>query len=72
MFVYNLYWAAEHSILLYPKTDNQSFIHGNYARLPVIPGENQCTVGFVEVIRNNTLNPEIGLDVLKMMGVSVC
>lgn len=67
MFVYNLYWEAEQSILLYPKTLQQSSITGDYAKLQQIPGTNRCTIGFVEVIRNNALNPDIGNDVLGLL-----
>jgi len=67
MSVYNFYWESEQSILLYPKTLQQSLITGEYARLQQIPGTKRCTLGFVEVIRNNALNLDIGNDVLGLL-----
>jgi len=67
MFVYNIYWEAEHSILLYPNTLQQPAINGDFAQLQVIPRGNQCTLGFVEVIKNNTLNPDVGTEILALI-----
>jgi|SRR5690606_27686977 len=57
MFVYNLYWKAEKSLLLFPKTNQSDSSFGNYnyrskrlleSKLEDLP--NQCKLGFVNIV----------------------
>lgn len=67
MYVYNLYWDAPKSLLLYPGVDN-----GNIN--PFRPfhkgreGENACKTGFVNVLdENNRLNKNIATEIISML-----
>jgi 5-methylcytosine-specific restriction enzyme subunit McrC len=65
MYAYNLYWDAKRSMLLYPnsKVINEEF--GNYWKGRENPENNQCKVGFINVLdENNYLNLDIGVEIL--------
>lgn len=68
MFAYNLYWQSEKSMLLYPKTANQPDISGSFAQLQGRPGQNQCRLGFVDVLKEGKLNQDIGEEILGKVG----
>jgi 5-methylcytosine-specific restriction enzyme subunit McrC len=69
MFAYNLYWNAGKSMLLYPRHANQSDVEGSFAQLQERLGDNQCRLGFVDVLKDGILNKEIGEEILGKMGV---
>ncbi|BAV94989.1 5-methylcytosine restriction system component-like protein [Ichthyobacterium seriolicida] len=65
MYAYNLYWGANKSMLLYPNSVNIEEIFGRYWKGRTNPDENQCKIGFVNVLNDsNSLNMNIGSDVL--------
>ena len=65
MYAYNLYWDAKRSMLLYPNSKNIDEKFGNYWKGREEPKENQCKVGFINVLNQNAeLDQEIGDKVL--------
>src|SRR5690625_3612519 len=52
MFVYNLHWKAEKSLLLYPKT-NQSDSH--FGKFHYNNLENKCKLAFINIIDSNSI-----------------
>ncbi|WP_165749495.1 McrC family protein [Cellulophaga sp. Z1A5H] len=68
MFAYNLYWDANKSMLLYPHTSNIDENFGKYWKGRANPLDNQCKVGFINVLdENNQLNFEIGENIIKKL-----
>lgn len=67
MFVYNIYWNACKSMLLYPKTANTPEPLGQY--LKGQENQHHCKLGFVDVIKPDTgiLNTEIGKEILQKL-----
>ncbi|WP_035483493.1 McrC family protein [Gaetbulibacter saemankumensis] len=66
MYAYNLYWDAKRSMLLYPnsKLINEKF--GNYWKGRENPDNNQCKVGFINVLdEDDYLNLTIGGEILE-------
>lgn len=68
MFVYNMYWNAGKSILLYPRNTNQQNVNGAYAEFKDSARENSCQLAFVDVLKGGKLNLETGREILVMMG----
>jgi 5-methylcytosine-specific restriction enzyme subunit McrC len=77
MFVYNLYWKAEKSILLFPKTNQSDSSFGNYlykskhleqTKLINIP--NQCKLGFVNIVDSDGILPSevLANEIFKKLG----
>ena len=65
MYVYNLYWDAKRSLLLYPNSLKTNEKFGNYWKGRDVTLENQCKLGFINVLDNNSqLNLDIGKEVL--------
>ncbi len=57
MFTYNLHWKAEKTLLLYPKTDQEDSIFGefHYKKLNL-----KCKLGFLKILdSNNLINQKI-------------
>ena len=69
MFAYNLYWNAGRSMLLYPRNANQQDIQGSFAKPQEHNEENQCSLGFVDVLKNGQLNKDIGEEILGKIGL---
>ena len=63
MYVYNHFWESYHSILLYPQSNDQTDIAGDFA-LPIGNRDHKCQLSFVQVLKNGTLNREISKDIL--------
>lgn len=66
MFVYNLHWKAEKSILLYPRTDQTdsafgTFHYNNHNR--------KCKLGFLDITQNNLImkGADISNEILKKL-----
>ena len=65
MYAYNLYWDAKRSMLLYPNSKNITEKFGNYWKGRIDPDDNQCKVGFINVLdEKNDLNLDIGVQIL--------
>lgn len=63
MYVYNHYWDSYHSLLLYPLTRNQKDTKGKF-KLPFNGQTHSCALGFVQVIKDNSLNIDIAEEIL--------
>ena len=64
MFVYNIYWDAGKSILLYPMTYEIVERFGLYHKGRM--GDNKCKIGFISVLdKNGYLNMDLGKEILK-------
>lgn len=55
MFAYNLYWKAEKSLLLFPKISQEDSGYGRYHHMPHDMNENQCKLGFINIVENNKI-----------------
>lgn len=55
MFVYNLHWNSSKSLLLYPKVDQKDSEFGNFHFKHLENTLNQCKLGFIHLIENNTM-----------------
>ncbi len=67
IYAYNMYWGSEKSMLLYPSSKQYSTKFGRFHKGR--SNENQCKLGFVKVMNTNTLNLNIGEEILQMLGV---
>ncbi|MBK8516185.1 MAG: hypothetical protein IPL55_07800 [Saprospiraceae bacterium] len=66
MFVYNAYWESSKSMLLYPKTFEQTEKFGTYHKGR--PHAHHCKLGFVHVVDGSgKLNMGIGWEVLRKL-----
>lgn len=65
MYSYNLYWDAKRSMLLYPHSNKSSEKFGSFWKGRENPNENQCKVGFINVLNErNQLDFGIGERIL--------
>jgi 5-methylcytosine-specific restriction enzyme subunit McrC len=64
MYVYNHFWNATTSMLLYPRIENQTNTIGSYQQLPNAEPYH-CLLGFVDVLENGRLSQEIGKEIIK-------
>ncbi|MBO0593124.1 restriction endonuclease [Cellulophaga sp. E16_2] len=65
MYTYNLYWNAKKSMLLYPNSKEIKESFGSYWKGRENPKENQCKVGFANVLNEkNELDLAIGNNIL--------
>lgn len=55
MFVYNLHWKSEKSLLLFPKTHQTDSEYGEYQYLSNNMTENKCKLGFISVLENGKI-----------------
>jgi len=63
MYVYNMYWEAEKSLLLYPSSENKKEKFGSFWKGR--EGKNLCKLGFVSVLKpDGTIDLEIGNKIL--------
>ena len=66
MFVYNLYWDADKSMLLYPKTFDQSEKFGLFHKGKT--NDHMCKIGFIDVLdKNGVLDLNIGKQILEKL-----
>lgn len=65
MYVYNMYWKSEKSMLLYPTIKELMTSFGKFHKGR--DNDNLCKLGFVKVMKGNTLNLEIGDEILKLL-----
>lgn len=66
MYVYNNYWDSRHSLLLYPSTNQQQSRKGIY-QLLINGEEHYCQLGFVNVIKGNSINESLFKDILDIL-----
>lgn len=65
MYTYNLYWNSKKSMLLYPNSKEIIENFGSYWKGRENPENNQCKVGFANVLNdNNELDLQIGNNIL--------
>jgi 5-methylcytosine-specific restriction enzyme subunit McrC len=68
MYAYNLYWNAKRSMLLYPNSKAIDEKFGNFWKGRETPENNQCKVGFINVLdSNNHLNLNNGGEILEKL-----
>jgi 5-methylcytosine-specific restriction enzyme subunit McrC len=68
MYVYNHYWDAKQSILLYPRTRKQRDTAGKY-RLLMNEQVHQCMLGFVDVLKDGQLNRSLAEEILNKIDI---
>ena len=69
MYVYNMYWKSEKSMLLYPTTKELMTSFGKFHKGR--DNENLCKLGFVKVMKGNELNTKIGDEILNLLNMQV-
>lgn len=67
MYAYNMYWEANKSMLLYPTSESCETGFGKFHKGRT--EENQCKLGFIKVMDSNTLNMNIGTDILNLLEI---
>lgn len=67
MYAYNMYWKSEKSMLLYPTSRELKTNFGKFHKGR--PEDNLCKLGFVKVMQNNTLNTNIGKEILELLEI---
>lgn len=67
MYVYNMYWESERSMLLYPTTKELNTEFGKFYKGRI--EENKCKLGFVKVMKGNVLNLNIGSEILELLEI---
>jgi len=66
MFAYNIYWEAEKSMLLYPKTKERDEKFGKFHKK--LLSDNKCKLGFIHILdKEGKLDMKIGEEILKKM-----
>lgn len=69
MYVYNMYWKSEKSMLLYPTSKELLTSFGKFHKGR--NRENLCKLGFIKVMKGNQLNTKIGNEILKLLNILV-
>lgn len=64
MYVYNHHWTSVKSLLLYPRSENQTDVGGAFY-LPMNGEKHFCKMGYVDVLRDGVLNRGVGEEVLR-------
>ncbi|MBC7407214.1 MAG: restriction endonuclease [Arcicella sp.] len=67
MYVYNMYWESEKSMLLYPTTKELITDFGKFHKGK--EGDNFCKLGFVKVMNKRELNMTIGGDIIALLRI---
>lgn len=67
MFVYNLYWQSQKSMLLYPTTKEIVTNFGKFHKGR--EKDNHCKLGFIKVMNGNELDLNIGRKILELMKI---
>jgi len=66
MFAYNLYWGAEKSMLLYPKTKDRDEKFGHFHKK--LLSDNKCKLGFIHILdKDGMLDLKIGEEILRKL-----
>ena len=69
MYAYNMYWNAPKSMLLYPTNNHIVTTFGNFHKGR--PEDNQCKLGFVEVLKDNKLNADLARDIIHLLDLGL-
>lgn len=64
MYVYNMYWESERSMLLYPTTKHLSTSFGKFHKGRL--NDNLCKLGFIKVMNGSELDLNIGVQIKKL------
>jgi 5-methylcytosine-specific restriction enzyme subunit McrC len=67
MFVYNHHWASRKSVLLYPNRGDQTSNDGDFALPFINEQQHSCKLGFVNVLKDSTLNQEMAMEIFGML-----
>jgi 5-methylcytosine-specific restriction enzyme subunit McrC len=67
MYVYNMYWKSDKSMLLYPTTKELQTDFGKFHKGR--EGNNLCKLGFIKVMNENVLNQNIGNEIIKLIDI---
>lgn len=67
MYVYNMYWESEKSMLLYPTTKEIKSDFGKFHKGR--EKENHCKLGFIKVMDGKELNMNIGNEILDLIKI---
>lgn len=68
MYVYNMYWKSEKSMLLYPAMKELNTDFGKFHKGR--ENDNLCKLGFVKVMNGKELNLNIGYEILGLMQIN--
>lgn len=68
MYVYNMYWDSERSMLLYPTSKELLTEFGKFHKGR--EKANHCKLGFIKIMKNNELNINIGIDILRLLNIN--
>jgi 5-methylcytosine-specific restriction enzyme subunit McrC len=68
MYVYNMYWKSEKSMLLYPTSKELNTEFGKFHKGRI--EENKCKLGFVKVMNGSVLNLNIGSEILELLEIN--
>ncbi|TXE15710.1 restriction endonuclease [Psychroserpens burtonensis] len=76
MYTYCRFWDAEKALLLYPGEPNEnkfrSYLTDDYSKDTEDnhnPIDHKCKMGFVEVMKGNELNPDLGKKIFDLLGI---
>ena len=66
MYVYNMYWNATKSMLLYPTIESKQTNFGSFHIGK--EGDNKCKLGFVQIINEEgSMNDKLGKEILGLI-----
>ena len=65
MYVYNMYWKSEKSMLLYPTSKELITKFGKFHKGR--EADNLCKLGFIKVMKGSELNTNIGGDIFNLL-----
>ncbi|MDU8886310.1 restriction endonuclease [Yeosuana sp. MJ-SS3] len=69
MFAYNMYWNSSKSMLLYPSSNPEVTSYGSFHKGR--DGENKCKLGFIKVMKEKVLNPNLGNEILSLLELNI-
>lgn len=67
MYVYNMYWESERSMLLYPTCKELVTEFGKFHKGR--DKENHCKLGFIKVMNGKELNLNVGTEIMSLMNI---
>lgn len=69
MYVYNMYWKSEKSILLYPTSKELTTKFGKFHKGR--KEDNFCKLGFIKVMKERELNLNIGYQIAELLELKI-
>ena len=70
MYVYNMYWESNKSMLLYPTSKELITDFGKFHKGRKKEEENHCKLGFIKVMNGTVLNQSIGKEILELLEIN--